>query len=76
MIYNEYEALTAEGRELDKELFQALIPIVNKYAANNSTREVFAAIVNVAGCIVAEASLKKAVAKRKQANHKQAQEEL
>jgi hypothetical protein len=75
MIYNEYEALTAEGRELDKELFQALIPIVNKYAANNSTREVLAAIVNVADCIVAETSLKKAVAKRK-TKHKQAQEEL
>jgi hypothetical protein len=75
MIYNEQETLTEEGRRLDKEVFRALIPIVNKYAANNSTREVFAAIVNVAACIVAETSLKKAVAMRK-TRHKQAQEEL
>jgi hypothetical protein len=75
MIYNEQETLTEEGRRLDKEVFRALIPIVNKYAPTNSTRDILAVIVMIADCLVAEASLKKAVAKQK-TRHKQAQEEL
>jgi hypothetical protein len=75
MIYNEYEALTVEGRELDKELFKALIPIINKYAVNNSTRDILSVLVRVADLICAEVSLKKATVKRKE-KHKQAQREL
>jgi hypothetical protein len=66
MIYNDFEALSGDGQELDEELFRALSPIVNKYAINNSTREILSAIVFAAVLICAEVSLTKAVAKRKE----------